>query len=114
VPIKPEERKPNSKPLTWAGLILPNVSHAESTRNVGTINLIAMISPKVVKTGNQSIAIAYHIFVTESALLRSAGLISSVDSRAGSDIRNNLESFFSLEGTAINDLLLCDSITLIN
>jgi len=56
MPINPEDKKPKSKPLTWAGRILPKVNHASSTRNVGTKNLIAIIKPKTVKIGNQSIA----------------------------------------------------------
>jgi hypothetical protein len=56
MPINPEDRNPKSKPFTWAGRILPNVSKGESTRKVGTKNFIAMIIPNVVKMGNQIIA----------------------------------------------------------
>jgi hypothetical protein len=55
IPINPEDRKPKSKPLTWAGRILPNVSQAASERKVGTKNLIAIMKPKVAKMGNHSI-----------------------------------------------------------
>ena len=55
IPISPEDRKPKSRPLTWAGRILPKVSQAVSARNVGTKNFMAIMKPNVAKMGNQSI-----------------------------------------------------------
>ena len=55
IPISPDDRKPKSNPLTWAGRILPKVSQAASERNVGTKNLIAIMKPNVAKMGNHSI-----------------------------------------------------------
>jgi len=55
IPIKPDDKKPKSSPLTWAGRILPKVNQSTSVRNVGTKNFMAIINPNVAKMGNQSI-----------------------------------------------------------